>query len=566
LPAAVPGHPEPPKLHDLLLEKVPLFFLSGLFAAITYDAQYRMGAMAQRRASEESVQMSLVGYGWYLEKTVWPMGLGLFYPLDAVQPMLTDTPWLPVAVGVLLLLLTTLFGWLARGYPSLLIGWLWFVGTLLPVSGLIRFSPFAYADRFSYLPHSGLFLGTMIGIWSILRSRGGPKLADSLVGLAGLVILAGMGWLTYQRVQMWDSTETLLRRSLDRNANDNNALLSLAAWLQQEDRWPEARAIYLQSYALYPDRPERNLDLGRAMLRANELTEARKYFERLLELLPSDANYSMWAHVHLSMIELREGRRKEAEEHLRYAQGLNPLSPHPYHHAGELYDRYDEIAQAQKQYQTALTLAAQQRIPYLASYERLVRLLARHGQLNEAARIAQEWIDLGLRDSEPYFYQARLLTQNGELEQALSRTQSAIEFRRRELQYACFAGYLQHRLGQRDAKQTYQSVAAQHKGRQALREHIWELVTHAHSHFRDGKLALQLLEDHFEPEPAVPEELDAWAAAHAEVGDFDQAVRHAEKALALDAPAVVKQVRKDRLELYKHQKPCRFPDKPNQVR
>src|SRR6185436_15024218 len=140
-------------LRPLFIEKIPLFALSAASSAVTVFAQQGSLATLQAVPAGRRVGNALVSYVVYLAKTFWPAKLAVFYPLPLIIP-----PWKPLAAGALLAAITALALWRIRRQPYLAVGWLWFLGMLVPVIGFVQVGRQAMADRYTYLPSIGLFL------------------------------------------------------------------------------------------------------------------------------------------------------------------------------------------------------------------------------------------------------------------------------------------------------------------------------------------------------------------------------------------------------------------------
>lgn len=191
----------------LLLEKLPLFALSLLFSVVTVFAQHDAGAVALLLSPAERVSTALYGYGWYLAKTFWPTKLGLLYPWESL-PVLSAEALVPLVVLVLVSMFVV---WRIRRQPALLVGWLWFLGTLLPVSGLLQSGDQAVADRFVYIPHIGLF--TMLVWWAgdLATRLRSPRFIEAVASFA---IVGVLTWITVQQVEYWQNTETIMSHSV----------------------------------------------------------------------------------------------------------------------------------------------------------------------------------------------------------------------------------------------------------------------------------------------------------------------------------------------------------------
>jgi len=221
----------------LLLEKTPLFALAAGSALATLWAQGGAGAMASLQelplaARVLNLPVACVTYVW---KTFWPTDLGLLYPF--VTPAL----WLSLSCLALLLAATAALWRWRRTAPWGLAGWLWFLGTLAPVSGVIQVGGQAWADRYSYIPHMGLFI---LLVW------GADRLAHRLPregvarGAATALVCFLLAWGAHAQAARWQDSERLYRHTLEVTENNYIIQYNLAVHYREQGRWQEAVEAY----------------------------------------------------------------------------------------------------------------------------------------------------------------------------------------------------------------------------------------------------------------------------------------------------------------------------------
>ncbi|HEV2691966.1 MAG TPA: tetratricopeptide repeat protein [Verrucomicrobiae bacterium] len=194
----------------LIIEKIPLFLLSGASSIATIWAQRSGGAVipVESLGLMDRVQNALTGYGLYLEKMFWPTDLAIFYPLPVHGPGFAT-----VAASCLLLLLAFNAGiWQRRQRPYLLVGWLWFFIMLLPVIGIIQVGGQSMADRYTYLPSIGLFI---LVVWLTTELLPSPaKAVRVAAACAGTGLLLTCAWDTRYQLRFWHDNITLFKRVL----------------------------------------------------------------------------------------------------------------------------------------------------------------------------------------------------------------------------------------------------------------------------------------------------------------------------------------------------------------
>ena len=306
----------------LLLEKIPLAMLVAGFSVITWIAQHRVGAMSllgEPVSFPARLANALTAYIIYLEQMVWPAGLAAFYPFRLDRPW-----WQPAGAGVLLVAVTATVLALARRRLYLMTGWFWYLGTMLPVIGLVQVGAQATADRYTYIPSIGIFIIVAWGL-SELVSRDpalrGPAIATSLVVVAILASVASL------QVRHWANSESLFRRALAVTSENWVAHGNLGETLLKQRRYVEAEEHLREALRLAPcPAVSMHYDLALALQNQGGVSEAIEHYRAALKLKPNFAD----AHNNLAMILALHGEVAEAIDHLREVVRLCPESADGY--------------------------------------------------------------------------------------------------------------------------------------------------------------------------------------------------------------------------------------------
>ncbi len=308
----------PARVWPLVREKWPFFLLAAGGAASTWVAQASLGAMGNASAYPLASRLAnaLEAYAAYLGKTFWPAELAVVYPFR-----IEHGAGSVAAAAVLLAVLTAGAFWSRRNHPYLLIGWLWFVGTLVPVIGLVQVGGQAMADRYTYLPSIGLLLALVWGAAAFVTGRRGLRRAVAALAAAAAVVLAV---LTVRQIALWKDSETLFRHTLavtkDNYFAHNALALALAG---QEGRRAEAIEQFRAAVRVVPGLPEARLQLAAALAEAGPeaLPECIAEYRMATRLDPRDAD----AHFGLALALLRsEDGMEEAVAALRRTIALRP--------------------------------------------------------------------------------------------------------------------------------------------------------------------------------------------------------------------------------------------------
>jgi protein O-mannosyl-transferase len=222
-------------LGRLVLEKAPLFALAAACAVLTLGEREHHGALVHLAEVPLSARLgnALTAYGWYLSATFWPTRLAILYP----HPYQNWSAGQALAGAACLLGLTGLALWQARRRPWLLVGWLWFVGTLVPVIGLAQGGAQAWADRFSYWPHVGLFVAVSWGLGELAERVRLPHPARAAAAALALGALVALTWV---QVGHWRNSTTVWEHALAVTEDNDRAHQYLAQAYRQEGREEEA--------------------------------------------------------------------------------------------------------------------------------------------------------------------------------------------------------------------------------------------------------------------------------------------------------------------------------------
>ncbi len=233
----------------LVLEKVPLFALAVLFAALTLQTREQHGALVSTVTVPFSARLAnaLTGYGWYVLRTFWPTNLAVLYP----HPYRNWSAAQALAGAAVLLGVTVLCLREARRRPYLIVGWLWFVGTLLPVMGLAQGGRQAWADRFSYWPHIGLFAAV---VWGLGELAGRLRAPGSVSAVLGALVLGWLGALTWVQVGYWQDSATLWEHTLAVTRDNDQAHERLSVLYRKQGRIDEAEAHMAEANRIQVER------------------------------------------------------------------------------------------------------------------------------------------------------------------------------------------------------------------------------------------------------------------------------------------------------------------------
>lgn len=356
----------------LLVEKTPFMLLATASSLVTFLVQRAGGSVATLELIPltERIGNAVVSYVRYLGKTIWPVNLAVPYPYPGEWPS-------EVVLGSVLLLSMVTAGvvWLARRMPWLAVGWFWYLGTLVPVIGLVQVGEQALADRYTYIPHIGLFLALVWGGENLLRRLSGGRL---IAGGLMVAIVAVCAMATRRQVGRWQNSLVLFEHAVS---------------VTQQNATAQG-------------------NLGNALAERGRLEEAVNAYQLALDMNPANAN----AHNNYGTALMRMGRIEEALQHYRTAMELSPQDASVHFNRANALANQGRTDEALRSYQEALRLDA----TYARAHNNLAILLVRVGRLDEALTHVQIAVELEPWNSEVQNNMGNILAGKGENEAAVS--------------------------------------------------------------------------------------------------------------------------------------------------
>jgi tetratricopeptide (TPR) repeat protein len=281
-PTAAPREYYPVRnLPALLVEKIPLFVLCAISTCVTVVAQRAGGAMSEIYQYPFLIRVgnALVSYARYVWLAVFPWRLAPLYPHPATMS------WGPVLASlVLLATVSTLAIFLRHDRPYLLVGWLWFLGALVPMIGIVQVGGQAMADRYAYLPFIGLFI---MATWTLADQAEKYRLSPNLRAGASVALLSVFAALTYRQVRFWDDNVTLWSHTLQVTGNNYVAEDNLAAVLMDEGRTEEALKHFQAAQAIFPSEPTSAVEMANYYQQHGLLREAIIQYDKALPYVPA---------------------------------------------------------------------------------------------------------------------------------------------------------------------------------------------------------------------------------------------------------------------------------------
>jgi tetratricopeptide (TPR) repeat protein len=310
----------------LILEKLPMFALVAASSIVTLIVQHQGGAMTafQKYPPALLSQNALVSYATYIVDMVWPAGLAMFYPMPASIPA-----WKVAGAAILLAVVSLAAIRGVRRRPYVMVGWLWYLSTLVPVSGLVQVGLQARADRYTYIPLIGLFIIVAWGVPDLVARRRRTRPA---VAVAACVAILACAVAAHAQVRYWQNSSVLWAHDIDvtRGVENARSRFNAAVQLSQQGRIDDAIAEFGNAVHLDPDFADAHYEMGLALAGQGRTAEAIPAFEATVRLKPNFAP----GYLDLGVALLAADRPAEAAKVLTRAVQLDPLLAAAHHNLG----------------------------------------------------------------------------------------------------------------------------------------------------------------------------------------------------------------------------------------
>ena len=414
--------------YSAIIEKLPLFVIAIASCVVTVIAQARGGSISaiDEISLAGRTTNAIVACGVYLRQTVWPLNLGPFYPLQTRWPA-----WVVAAAVSVLAAITVIATAFSRRRPALLVGWLWFVGTLVPVIGLVQVGSQAHADRYTYVPLIGIFITIA---WAIPDLGGRTRPWIAAICIIGLSLL---GFHAIEQVQHWRNSVTLSQRALV--VTDRNAVSHFNLGMAYSERGDLHSAIeeFKSAAEIKPEWTDVYYELGNAYRRNGELQSAITAYLAAIDRQPKHLD----AINNLGMTFALEGDYTRAIETFKKALTINPNYAGANLNMGNALAATDKLHDAVIHYERALAAEPNNALTHL----NLGNALSRLNRPEEAMRRFAKSIDLDATNPHAHLAMSNALANVGRIEDAIRFCEAAADLARQHEQWTLL-NEIQHRI------------------------------------------------------------------------------------------------------------------------
>lgn len=532
----------------LVFEKLPFIALALGASALSLFAEKKAGAVTAATARTIPLRMEngILSYASYLRKMVWPSDLAPYYPYPTAFPI-----WKVVAAAVLLVGITILVLKQIRRRPYLAMGWFWYLGTLVPMIGVIQVGDHSMADRYTYVSLLGIFVAI---VWWVADMSAERPLGRSLATAGAAACLAACAVLTWKQAGYWRNTRTLFEHAVAVTPENAVAQNDLGVCLLQAGELGPAEQHLREAVRISPGYGSALVNLGNCLGRQDRVDEA---VDMLQKAVKTGANPQF--HYNLAYWLIQKGNKEDAEVHFREAVRLAPAYVDAWFNLGLVSRELNKTEQSEQAFRSAVDLQP----GYAPAQLRLGGVLVEQQKWDEALAHLQAGLQAIPRDTQGWKDLGVALC-------SLGRAAEAVPVLERGLQGGpdarthYYLGLALHAQGRfTEAVGHYrEAVRLDPKTSDYVNDLAWLLATCPTAEVRDGKeavrLAAQLCQEH-------ESEARFWgtlAAARAEAGQFDDAVKMAEKARDMAQRQNRDDVAKfdtQLLELFRQRKPYHVP-------
>jgi protein O-mannosyl-transferase len=429
----------------LVAEKLPLFVLSAASCVATLLAQKQALDASLKPPLAERVGNALVSYVTYVGQMIWPARLAVLYPYPE------GTLKVGQAILALLLLLSisaAVFLW-RRKYPFLVTGWLWYLGMLIPMIGIVQVGSQVRADRYTYLPQIGLYILCVWGTAELLHQW---RRSRVIPAAAALLIITALITRSYFQTSYWRDSETLWRHATAVTSNNYIAANNLAQVLFQSGRFDEAIAECREALKIKPDLAAAHNNLGAALIQSrqaghtalpqNSIDEAIGHYRAALQIKPD----FMQARSNLGNALLQKGQVDEAIAQFQKALEVDPQYAEAEFSLGKAFSQKREVNEAIAHYQKAVEISPD----YAEARYSLGNAFVAEGKYSEAIASYEAAVRIRADYFEAHYNLGCVLATVGNTSDALEELNEAVRINGESPKAHCTLGSLLARMGHRE--------------------------------------------------------------------------------------------------------------------
>ena len=357
-------------IFKLILEKTPLFILSASSCVATLYAQRSSIGSLESFSLDVRIGNALVSYITYLWKTIFPINLAVLYPHPGTLPF-----WTVIGSFVFLVFVTSAAILYIKKYPYFVTGWLWYLGTLVPVIGFVQVGAQAMADRYTYIPLIGIFIIVVWGISDILSLC---RYKSIIVNLLSVIVLSVLMTISWVQVGYWKDSTTLFKHAIKVTSDNFIINTNMGLLLTKKGDLHGGIQHYSEALRVNPDCAEAHNNMGNVLRDMGKVAEAIYHFSEALRINPDFAE----AHNNMGNALKDEGETGEAVYHFSEALRIDPGCASAHVGLGILMAEQGRKGEAVEHYYEALRIAPE--FIFIEAHNNLGNVLLSQGRVEEA--------------------------------------------------------------------------------------------------------------------------------------------------------------------------------------
>ena len=369
----------------LVVEKLPLVALSVVSSVVTFAAQRGAVGWTEQLPVLARINNAVVTYAAYMWQMLWPVKLAVFYP----HPESRLPLWEIILCLLLLVGITAAAVVLRKSRPYFITGWLWYLGMLVPVIGLVQVGWQGRADRYTYLPQIGLYIAIT---WGIADVTAAWRWQREILAAGTAIVVGLLSWRASVQASYWRDSETLFTHALAVTSNNDVAENNLGIVFLQKGKLDEAISLLQTAVDLRPENSPAHENLAKALLQKGQVTDALVHYRRLLELQPDNIE----VHNIVGTVLIQQGQAREAVEEWQKVLAIQPDNGNAMSNLAWVFatspdDSLRDRAKAVQLAEQAMRISGG-RIPII--FRTLAAAYAENGRFSEAIQTAQRGIEL----------------------------------------------------------------------------------------------------------------------------------------------------------------------------
>src|SRR6266516_2189201 len=373
------------RLLTLVVEKIPLIALSAVSSVVTFLAQRGAVGWSEQLPVLARINNAVVSYVAYIWQMLWPVKLAVFYP----HPENRLQPWEIILSLLLLLGITAAAIALRKQRPYFITGWLWYLGMLVPVIGLVQVGWQSRADRYTYLPQIGLYI---VAAWAVSDLTALWRRQRTILSAAAILTIAVLSWRAWVQTSYWRDSETLFMHALAVTSNNDVAENNLGIVFLRKGKLDDAISLLQAAVDLRPENSPAHENLAKALLQKGQVADALVHYRKLLELQPDNIE----VHNIVGTVLIQQGHIREGVEEWQKVLAIQPDNGNAMSNLAWVFatspdDSLRDGAQAVQLAEQALRISGG-RIPII--FRTLAAAYAEHGMFSQSIQTAQRGIEL----------------------------------------------------------------------------------------------------------------------------------------------------------------------------